>query len=519
MPVIPIPLLFPIPTDEDDFEDLCQELLRLYWRRPGLVRFGRKGERQFGIDILDLGGMSPLHGAQCKLREYGKTLSPTTISDEIREALKFRPALGKYGILTTAKVSTQAQTRILEINQSHRDVGAFEVELFTWDKLCTLLQEYGTVREAFYGSIVIAPTSRIGLSLSNAAIQPPPAPAEVVQSSVSTEIDAAREAIGRHEFQIALLLLNRILERADGTIITDFERFRISSNLAIAHIGLGKPEAAAQHFLDAVRFAPEDERARINEVFAYILLADNQAAHNKAQGLRSVYPQSAKLTSYWVMSAPLSMSLATIETELGSAELSDPDVSLALARRALMEFDVVKALAYAEVAAKAAPSSSQAQLVTAQAIFGRLVGVGKLPGESVTPRAELENRIESALAEALRLAEAQHDDRTQIEALVQRSNLRLVQKRASEAQDDASNAHRLDPDDVHVIITLSQLRSSASDLDESIKLLERAHRINPLPDVEFMYGRALLRRGRPEDLDLAVVLLSAMSLASLPAPM
>src|SRR6185312_7681449 len=23
MPVIPIPLLFPIPTDEDDFEDLC----------------------------------------------------------------------------------------------------------------------------------------------------------------------------------------------------------------------------------------------------------------------------------------------------------------------------------------------------------------------------------------------------------------------------------------------------------------------------------------------------------------
>jgi hypothetical protein len=33
--------------------------------------------------LMDLGGLSPLHGAQCKLREDGKTLSPTTISEEV----------------------------------------------------------------------------------------------------------------------------------------------------------------------------------------------------------------------------------------------------------------------------------------------------------------------------------------------------------------------------------------------------------------------------------------------------
>src|SRR5258708_36429546 len=119
MPSIPVPLQFPILADADDFEDLCVDLLRLYWERPRMDRFGVRGERQFGIDILDMGGMTPLHAGQCKLRELGKKLSPREISDEVDKARTFSLKLGKYGILTTAKVSTQAHTRITEINQRH----------------------------------------------------------------------------------------------------------------------------------------------------------------------------------------------------------------------------------------------------------------------------------------------------------------------------------------------------------------------------------------------------------------
>lgn len=39
MPAIPVPLLFPILADANDFEDLCVDLLRLYWNRPKLERF------------------------------------------------------------------------------------------------------------------------------------------------------------------------------------------------------------------------------------------------------------------------------------------------------------------------------------------------------------------------------------------------------------------------------------------------------------------------------------------------
>jgi tetratricopeptide (TPR) repeat protein len=219
------------------------------------------------------------------------------------------------------------------------------------------------------------------------------------------------------------------------------------------------------------------------------------------------------------MSAPQSMSLTSIEAAISNAELANADVSLALAQRALMEFDVSKALMYAEAASKLAPSWSQPQLVVARANFGRLVGVQRLPATPATPRPLVESRIETALAETLRLAEAERDYKTQVEALVVRSNLRLVQKRAADAEVDALSAHRIDPDNVQVMIALSQLRSNAAEIGEAIRLLERAHRINPLSDVEFMYGRALLRRGNPEDLDLGVSVLSSMVLASLPPAM
>jgi hypothetical protein len=50
-----IPYLIPVPANDDVFEELCLALLKEHWARPRLERFGKKGERQYGIDILDLG--------------------------------------------------------------------------------------------------------------------------------------------------------------------------------------------------------------------------------------------------------------------------------------------------------------------------------------------------------------------------------------------------------------------------------------------------------------------------------
>ena len=253
MQKIPIPLLFPIPTDEDDFEDLCVDILKIYWNRPSLVRYGTRGQRQNGVDILDLGGVTPLHAAQCKLREFGKTLSPTTIENEVTDALGFEFSIGKYGILTTAKVTTHAQRKVLEINQRHRELKLFEVELLTWGELCRLIQTYEDVRKIYFELTVITADSRIGSKSPIVGEQLRDATSFSNSLDLTAAIDEARDAINKRDFQAGLLLLNRIRQREGFADASNHDKFRVSSNLAAAELGLGRPDVAADHFFDAVR--------------------------------------------------------------------------------------------------------------------------------------------------------------------------------------------------------------------------------------------------------------------------
>lgn len=515
MQAIPIPVLFPIPTDEDDFEDLCVALLRLYWSRPGLERYGAKGQRQHGIDILDLTGVNPLHAAQCKLREFGKKLTPDDIEEEVNKALGFGFSLGKYGILTTAKVSTQAQNKILEMNQSHRQAGKFEIELLTWGKLCRLLQRYDEVRTAYFEHTVITGDSRIGSKSPIVLEAIEEARTVSIPADLTSEIDEARDAVNRREFQLAFLLLNRIERREDYTRATNHEKFRILSNLAVAEAGLRKFDAAADHFFEAALLEPTDERARINEVFAYILKGDNETAFSKATALRSEYPASQKLATHWIISAPLDMKLAEFEAELSEQIRGDAEVALALSKRALLEIKIDVALEYAERAVAGLPTSSQPPLVIARANMGWIVKADKGDVIPEIERGELERRVEDGIARSIGFAEVENDSHTQSEALALRTDLRIAQKRLDEAEADANEALRLDPDNLQPLLALSHLRGTAKRLDESIQLLDRAYRKGGRPEAAVMYARALLQRRLEDDVTNAIALLRPLKLREL----
>jgi hypothetical protein len=62
------------PESEVTFEKLCLELLKRHWSRPGLERFAKRGEDQYGVDIFDTFGETPQYAAQCKLKENWKSL-------------------------------------------------------------------------------------------------------------------------------------------------------------------------------------------------------------------------------------------------------------------------------------------------------------------------------------------------------------------------------------------------------------------------------------------------------------
>jgi len=138
----------PQPATEQDFERFCLKFLRRHWCSPGLVLYGKRGEKQYGIDILDVDGSVPFRAAQCKLHEDGKTIPPSEIRAEVSKAQTFPIPLDRYAIMTTARATTQAQNALIEINREHRDKGLFAVELITWDRIEDLLDaQYPELRD------------------------------------------------------------------------------------------------------------------------------------------------------------------------------------------------------------------------------------------------------------------------------------------------------------------------------------------------------------------------------------
>src|SRR6266478_2764422 len=399
----PIPQRFPIPKNDDDFEEMCLRLLRLYWSRPGLELFGKRGERQFGIDILDFGGETPIYAAQCKLKEEHKTLPPADIQKEVDEAKKFTPALGKYAILTTAKVSALAQRRVREINQSHKVLGLFEVEVLNWDRLCLLLQQYTDVQEHFYGEIALGQAKRIETQLVTIKDGLQSLTSRTEGDVADAEINEARDYIGKREFQFATFLLNRI-QRNRGEKLTQRQKFRVLSNQGAALLGVGRLEEAAKFLLEALQWQPNDEQGKINEALAYFLVDDLPACHAKASLLRQEYPASPRLAALWVNSAPKEAPFSTLESGINSVLRSDAEVCVALARRALQEFDFENVFKYARAASTAAPTWSQPQLVLAQVNFGNAIRIQSgFPGTSGTQEKSLLD-AENASSKALDLA-------------------------------------------------------------------------------------------------------------------
>jgi hypothetical protein len=174
------------PTSVDRFEELCLAPMKRHWSRKGLERFGKRGERQFGVDILDTLSESPLYAAQCKLKEQWKTLEPSEIEIEVNKAKTFPSKLDHSVILTSAKVSTAAQLTVQSINQQHRAAGLFTVEVYHWNRLKDLIRQYPEIEQEFFGGLRSEEVAEVKSQLSYLLS----VTESIASKSGTTEIDA-----------------------------------------------------------------------------------------------------------------------------------------------------------------------------------------------------------------------------------------------------------------------------------------------------------------------------------------
>ena len=137
----------PRPKSWDEFEDMCADVLKRIWKDPYVVRHGRSGQKQDGVDIYGfpqhLGGHSSgkLAGAQCK---HTEELTSSMVVAEIEKAKGFDPKPTEYIILTTAKRDAALQHAVRTGNWE------FPLSILFWEDISLELSAHDDLLKKYF---------------------------------------------------------------------------------------------------------------------------------------------------------------------------------------------------------------------------------------------------------------------------------------------------------------------------------------------------------------------------------
>jgi len=338
-------------------------------------------------------------------------------------------------------------------------------------------------------------------------------------NDIDDQINEARDLVNKREFHDAAVVLKQ-LESKKGHLLNNRQRYRINSNYGAIAFGENRVEDAARHFLDAVRFAPEEELARINEVFAYFLLGNRKHAFELATERRAKYPSSGRLAGIWINSAPETKTPDALVSELDSALLGDAEVCVALARRCMMAYQLDKADDYCARAVLVTPKWSQPWLVRAQ------VSVGKLMEENAGLRSLNAPRkaiLKEAIEEATKAIDVSESEKEGVwptaEALAVRAQLHFLNGESDLGTQDTKAAYKLTPNLLHILLLMAQAHQMAGATDSAIDLLTEGYAQEARPDIVILYAKTLASRGKPGDLARAVEVSASVDVATIPVRM
>lgn len=292
------------PTNDDDFEDLCLDLIRELWKDPTAQKNGRRGHRQNGVDIFGCHKPTECGGIQCKVKERltnKKISTKKDIDDQIDLAKTFEPKITRYIIATTAPRDPEIQKHALIVSLEHAKEGLFSVEVWSWDEIHDYLSEAPiTAKKYFPGSSLPQITELVRdideikkgqqTILENQTEQKQKS--DTILSAVENtgitnqkieefggkikkdavlheKINALRDQIAKNP-KSALDGFTKLKTETWATA-DSFVKFRILTNIAVAQANMGDDKNSSQNFIEALEYNPDDEKALINAATGYLL--------------------------------------------------------------------------------------------------------------------------------------------------------------------------------------------------------------------------------------------------------
>lgn len=123
---------WPKPRSEDEFEEIVVDFLRLRWGDPNAQRFGRRGQRQHGVDVI--GRPSRLGGASAA--GQAKNVASLSVSDvvaEVRKAARFPGGLAEFCVVTSCDRDASLLAAVRQRFAKNRM--AFAIEVVFWEDI------------------------------------------------------------------------------------------------------------------------------------------------------------------------------------------------------------------------------------------------------------------------------------------------------------------------------------------------------------------------------------------------
>jgi tetratricopeptide (TPR) repeat protein len=507
------PLRYPLPKNDDHFEEFCISLLRAHLGLNGIQRYGRRGQRQFGIDILDLTSPPPRFAAQCKADDPQLEFTEKRLKELVEDVHKAPHQIRHYLILSTGKTSTRLQNAIAEINTKHALSGDFIVEFYGWDLIERLLDNHPQVVQDHLTPVSNAQLASINDKLSllisrNFAIGDSTSDEDLHEK----QIFLARSEIERRDFPIAKSRL-MALRRDNWDQLSGHQRFIVLANLGNIDAAKGLIAEATKLYFEAIIHDPDHIKAREIEGHAYLFSGEYDKTYALAIALREKHPESWKACMLRIYSAPPSVHLSDLLLDVSAEDLLHSEVLHALASRAHNE----KLFGEAEQYARKAIDSSTREWPAAQLLLGQslahpiLLGSGSRPVDtfSAADRVRLAD-ADAILQSCVDAAVIREEYPLAAQALIERATIAERMEKEDEARIFVEDAYRYCPNDPQSRSAYATLLQRRNEIERAIPVVEKI--VAETNNVAFIrqLSELLLQRNRGDDESRAIDLQKGM---------
>lgn len=133
---------FSRPANEADFESWCAIICREMYDTNDLRKFGRRGQKQDGIDLLGSLPDGKVIGIQCKMRN-DRPLTLNDIKTDLDKLNAFELPISRFVYATTSSRNTQLHQFVIARNQESKRGRKCQLEILFWEDIEEWLSCHG----------------------------------------------------------------------------------------------------------------------------------------------------------------------------------------------------------------------------------------------------------------------------------------------------------------------------------------------------------------------------------------